>query len=638
MKKLTLLYCVFSLLSASDAFGDDKWKRLNDPPPEAVKLMVAEAINLAEDDKFEESIAKFKQAIADAPNYARAHLEYFYIRSFFLGQFAEVQKEYQQLLSRYPDHPIYLMAIYQRAGIEYARQHFEKVIAVAPDWAWAHYARAMLLREKEPEQAVVELQKCIEKDSGAENAYYALIELQEKRLNRLEDALRTAEKFASQSELRYHRWLQLWRLRLGFAKQSEEAKALLRTELAALLSTSRDYETLRAVREAYKDLLKDPQGIRDAEQKLREVDPQWFPNRGWKVSNLRPNQSGVPRYIEFVNRQVSLYNKVMAARNESQPEEKVSQMEKFLTMNPNEELKRIIYEEIFSAAVKTGAAASALKYSRVLRQIDPDDYGLLARTALALADKRVELPQAIEDARAAEKATAEFKLINVIGFNEARQRENYKKQRALALDALGWTLFRMNRAAEAERYLRQSIELERADKNLQHLAKVLRVAGKTAEAAKLLTEADTMFTEAVMKKLIDQPVEDFQLTSIAGRGYKLSELKGKVVLINFWATWCGPCVQEMPLMQMIYKKYKAEGLEIISISTDDLTYKVGPFAARRKLDFPVFLDTGLKERFAAQAIPVNVFVDREGRARYRKVGYDEDSEREFEIILKKLLK
>src|SRR5574341_359864 len=120
MKKLALLCCIFSGLLAGKAIADEKWKHLNDAPPESVKRMVAEAINLAEDDKYEESIAKFKQAIAIAPNYARAHIEYFYIRDFFLGQRAEVLTEYQELLSREPGHPVYLMAIYQSARIDFA--------------------------------------------------------------------------------------------------------------------------------------------------------------------------------------------------------------------------------------------------------------------------------------------------------------------------------------------------------------------------------------------------------------------------------------------------------------------------------------------------------------------------------------
>jgi thiol-disulfide isomerase/thioredoxin len=130
---------------------------------------------------------------------------------------------------------------------------------------------------------------------------------------------------------------------------------------------------------------------------------------------------------------------------------------------------------------------------------------------------------------------------------------------------------------------------------------------------------------------------DYTLKDMNGKDVRLADFKGRPLVINFWATWCGPCIKEMPLLQKVYEKYKGKGLEIISISTDDATYKVGPFAARRKLIFPVFIDTGLKDRFAAQMIPVNVFIDREGRSRYRKVGYDEDSEREFEIILKKLL-
>jgi thiol-disulfide isomerase/thioredoxin len=118
----------------------------------------------------------------------------------------------------------------------------------------------------------------------------------------------------------------------------------------------------------------------------------------------------------------------------------------------------------------------------------------------------------------------------------------------------------------------------------------------------------------------------------------VESLKGKVVLLNFWATWCGPCLQEMPFLQGLYNKYKDKGVEILSVSIDEYDFRVPPVVTKLKLDFPVFVEPEFGERFNAQTVPLNIFIDRQGTLRYRKTGFDNDSEREFETILAELLK
>src|SRR5262249_29579392 len=219
-----------------------------------------------------------------------------------------------------------------------------------------------------------------------------------------------------------------------------------------------------------------------------------------------------------------------------------------------------------------------------------------------------------------------------------KEQEIYRQQRAQALDALGWTLFQTRRSVEAESWLRQSIKAHSTEKSLRHLATTLRELGHNDEAAKLTAEAETKFVESVRKGLVSQRAENFQITSISGRQYSLEHLKGKIVLLNFWATWCGPCLQEMRHLRNLYDKYKDKGLEILSVSTDEYSYKVQPMVTKLKVAFPVFVDSALGEHFNSQTIPLNIFIDRQGMIRYRKIGFDMDSEREFEIILTELLK
>ena len=115
-----------------------------------------------------------------------------------------------------------------------------------------HYAQALLLKETDPENAVIELERCIAADGSAKEAYDVLIELQENRLHRIDDAIRTAERLASQKEIRPTlKFSQLWRLRMVKANYSDESKRALRVELSELARRTNEVGVLEAIRSAY---------------------------------------------------------------------------------------------------------------------------------------------------------------------------------------------------------------------------------------------------------------------------------------------------------------------------------------------------------------------------------------------------
>lgn len=107
---------------------------------------------------------------------------------------------------------------------------------------------------------------------------------------------------------------------------------------------------------------------------------------------------------------------------------------------------------------------------------------------------------------------------------------------------------------------------------------------------------------------------DFTLTDIGGRSWTLSALKGKVVLVNFWATWCPPCRKEMPDLQVLYDRFKDKGFVILSIS-DEAPEKVNPFIADHKYTWPILLDPGraVNTKYHIQGIPKSFLYDRRGR-------------------------
>ena len=107
---------------------------------------------------------------------------------------------------------------------------------------------------------------------------------------------------------------------------------------------------------------------------------------------------------------------------------------------------------------------------------------------------------------------------------------------------------------------------------------------------------------------------DFTLTDLQGKTWTLKDLKGKVVLVNFWATWCPPCRKEMPDLNALYQRFKDQGFVILAISDEEVD-KVKPFIAERSITYPVMLDPGRKvnELFQVEGIPKSFVYDREGK-------------------------
>ncbi len=134
----------------------------------------------------------------------------------------------------------------------------------------------------------------------------------------------------------------------------------------------------------------------------------------------------------------------------------------------------------------------------------------------------------------------------------------------------------------------------------------------------------------------------FTLRDINGQSVSLSDYQGKVVLINFWATWCGPCKLEMPHLDKMDKEFEAKGFEVLSISTDDVrgSSKVKPLIKKGGYGFTVLLDketTVVSQYNPAKTLPYNVLVDRAGRIHKVYQGYNPGDEVGMISDLKALL-
>jgi len=132
---------------------------------------------------------------------------------------------------------------------------------------------------------------------------------------------------------------------------------------------------------------------------------------------------------------------------------------------------------------------------------------------------------------------------------------------------------------------------------------------------------------------------NFALKDVEGKEVKLAALKGKVVLLDFWATWCGPCKIEIPWFIEFQNKYGKQGLQVVGVSVDDTQAKLKPYVAQMKMNYPVLqgLDhDDLQDAYGPMfGIPVTIVISRDGKVCAKHVGLS--SKERFETEIKSLL-
>ncbi len=119
-----------------------------------------------------------------------------------------------------------------------------------------------------------------------------------------------------------------------------------------------------------------------------------------------------------------------------------------------------------------------------------------------------------------------------------------------------------------------------------------------------------------------QAAKDFVAPSPDGKPVKLADYRGKAILLNFWATWCPPCREEMPAMERLFQRYKDKGLIVLAVSVDSDIVVVPPFVKQNKLTFPIGHDPkmALAERYGVRALPSSFFINRQGNLSALAIG------------------
>jgi len=121
---------------------------------------------------------------------------------------------------------------------------------------------------------------------------------------------------------------------------------------------------------------------------------------------------------------------------------------------------------------------------------------------------------------------------------------------------------------------------------------------------------------------VGEPAPDFKLQNLDGQYISLSDLRGKPVLLNFWATWCPPCRVEMPYLQEIFEEWSDKGLVLLTIDIGEGPSQIKEFLEANNLSLPVLLDTkkNVAQRYNITGIPTTFFIDKDGVIREKIIG------------------
>ena len=147
-------------------------------------------------------------------------------------------------------------------------------------------------------------------------------------------------------------------------------------------------------------------------------------------------------------------------------------------------------------------------------------------------------------------------------------------------------------------------------------------------------------TSVASSGLAGKAAPDFVLKSASGENLRLSEYRGDVVMINFWATWCGPCRQEMPLLDELQNRYNRVGFNLLGVNIDDDSRQAMQMVKELGVSFPVLFDDSkaVSELYDVKVMPTTILIDREGTVRYIHHGYKPGYEDQYLTEIRSLLR
>jgi peroxiredoxin len=157
----------------------------------------------------------------------------------------------------------------------------------------------------------------------------------------------------------------------------------------------------------------------------------------------------------------------------------------------------------------------------------------------------------------------------------------------------------------------------------------------------VLAVSASLLSFAAAADIVNKPAPDFALRSMQGPSVRMSEHLGEVVIINFWATWCGPCREEMPHLEALYEKYKSLGFTLVGVNVENNPEGAKKWLAENgPVTFPVLLDTKneVSKLYKVETMPSTVVIAKDGSMRFVHHGYKAGYEGDYQNEVRQLLR
>lgn len=369
------------------------------------------------------------------------------------------------------------------------------------------------------------------------------------------------------------------------------------------------------------------------------------------------------------------------AVNVPDPQERTRRLEQFLKEHPDTPFKAGVYQILFKSYGEFSQdhemlwALGQQTLDAVKKQVETSAPPFLKNPVMAQSYNEVAYEFANRGAHldgALDYAQQSLALVQQAATNrppmatEAQWMAQMNELRGQILDTLGWIQFKRKALPDAEKALTEAIALLPEHGTLRyHLGQVYAASDQPEKAIDAYLVAVTVIqpdssSQVELEKLyktkygstsksrldaaldaargraqtqqktkilaerLNQPASDFELETLTSGKVTLSSLKGKVVVVNFWATWCPPCREEMPKLQQVYEAYQGKDVAFLIASVDQEQEKVKPYIDDNHYTFPVYYGRPAAEQYEVDSIPTTFIIDKSGTIQFKHIGYRPD--------------
>ena len=625
------------------------------PDPETARKLYREAISLDRGDDRDRMLELFRQAVEHDPEFTEAHREIIRLAE----DKNQLRQEYEERVSANPGSAVFHYLLGEVTEGDTKQTHYEKTIELDPGSPWGYLGLAELLRKRRTfDEAIANYQRVLERDPASDPGHRGLARTYG-LMGRREDEIAAYRKMISELPDVARGY---WGLRDAYKKAERESEA------ASLL------------RQIYERFRSDPGNGGLALYEIAEsVEDQDEKVRLWNRF-IEDYPSG-PNHVHVYDYLMEHYVETDSEKAEALARECLENDE----LSDDKRLKQYAYEALFDLYGRSGETRKESKLARGLLEsgyANPMVYIRVAvhyekagQTELAIRfyERALDFanpdsvhgtvlftsgkprPEMLDEVAGNVRAGVSYEVGRLL--NKARKHQE-------AVEALLPVVGMWDRAGnlihfelaaayedtgqhqEALKHYASSLidhlhdparkpleslfaevhgSIEGLNQYvLDHVTRV-KTEGSVAVSAPTALNLDEAILRA--RGLSSGQAPEFNLQTLAGESVRSAELKGKVVVLDFWATWCGPCVEELPQFQATVDRW-ADRPEVVflAVSVDEDEDVVRRFMKKNEYDFPVARDDKVDDDFGVSALPTIVLIGREGRIQYRHVGFDSEAD------------